>query len=187
MSYLDFLAEWYNLVFLAAGALALVVAAGNRLRGRSSLALPAGLLVAAVTGLTWNGAIHDLGGGSPAPRFPLVVVVAAAVGVLGGRTLALVRDRFFRPITAVCFNRPGYEGVEARVAVTRAWRLAWCRETPVRSPDPDARNGRTRTAFSISSTYTRRARRSGSGDTYVSARSMRGPNPTWPSRCRVEP
>jgi hypothetical protein len=115
MSYLDFLAEWYNLVFLAAGALALVVAAGNRLRGRSSLALPAGLLVAAVTGLTWNGAIHDLGGGSPAPRFPLVFVVAAAVGVLGGRTLALVRDRFFRPITAVCFNRPGYEGVEARV------------------------------------------------------------------------
>jgi hypothetical protein len=73
------------------------------------------LVVAAVTGLTWNGAIHDLGLGSAAPRFPLVVLVSAAVGLITATGVGRIRDRHFRPVSAVQFNRPGHEGVDARV------------------------------------------------------------------------
>lgn len=115
MSYVEFLGRWYNVVFVVLGVLGLLAAAGLRVRGRSWVPLGAGLLAAGVTGLTWNGAIHDLGLGSPGPRFPLVLAVSAAVGVLGGLVAARLRDRFFRPITDVRFNRPNHEGVVARI------------------------------------------------------------------------
>ncbi|MBT8461988.1 MAG: hypothetical protein KJO44_05640 [Gemmatimonadetes bacterium] len=119
MTYLEFLGRWYNLVFLAFGAVGLVCAAWGRLLGRDPFRLSATLLLAAVIGLTWNGTIHDLGMGSPASRFPYVLLGSAAGGWLVGRWLSRLRARHFRPISSVRFNRAGQEGVEARL-VTRA-------------------------------------------------------------------
>jgi hypothetical protein len=118
LSYLVFLTEWYNLVFLALAASGLLIAAVGRLQSRDRVGLAAGLVAAAVLGLTWNGAIHDLRLGSPAPRFPLVLTVAAAFGFVFGRWTARFRDRHLRPIRGVAFNRPGFEGTEAKI-VTR--------------------------------------------------------------------
>lgn len=118
MRYLEFLGQWYNLAFLLAGALGLVCAVWGRLSGRDFFRPAATLLVTAVAGLTWNGTIHDLGLGSPAPRFPYVLIGSAAAGWLAGWWLARFRARHLRPITAVQFNRPGHEGTEARL-VTR--------------------------------------------------------------------
>lgn len=119
MTYFDFLGHWYNLAFLAIGAAGLVCAAWGRVRGRDLFRAATTLLVAAVTGLTWNGTIHDLGLGSPAPRFPYVLVGSMAAGWLAGRWASRIRARHFMPISAVRFNRDGHEGVEARL-VTRS-------------------------------------------------------------------
>lgn len=118
VSYLDFLSHWYNLVFLTIGLAGLLCAAWGRLSGRDLFGLSAGLLASAVIGLTWNGAIHDLGLGSPAVRFPLILIVSTAAGALVARLLRGLRDRHFRRVTAVRFNRPGLEGARARI-VTR--------------------------------------------------------------------
>jgi hypothetical protein len=118
MSYLEFLGHWYNLAFLLLGAAGLVCMAWGRVRGHDLFRPATTLLVAAVAGLTWNGTIHDLQLGSPAPRFPYVLVGSLAIGWLTGRWLGGLRARHFRPISAVRFNRGGNEGVEARV-VTR--------------------------------------------------------------------
>ncbi len=119
MNYLEFLRGWYNLVFLLAGAGGLACFAWGRFADRDLFRPSVVLVVAAVTGLTWNGAIHDLGLGSAAPRFPLVVLVSAAVGLITAIGVGRIRDRHFRPVSAVQFNRPGHEGIEARV-VTKA-------------------------------------------------------------------
>ncbi len=118
MSYLEFLRQWYNLAFLMVGVAGLACSIWSRLADRNLFRPTVGLIVAAVTGLTWNGAIHDLGLGSPEPRFPLVVVVSGAAGLLAAAGVGRLRDRYFRPISSVRFNRPGHEGAEARV-VTR--------------------------------------------------------------------
>jgi hypothetical protein len=118
MTYLEFLSRWYNLAFLFLGAAGLTCAAWGRVRHRDHFRVAATLVVTAVIGLTWNGTIHDLGLGSPAPRFPYVLVGSAAIGVLAGRWLWRFRGRHLRPIESVRFNRPGHEGVEARL-VTR--------------------------------------------------------------------
>ena len=119
MTYFQFLAHWYNLVFLALGAAGLICAAWGRMRGRDLFRLAATLLVSAVIGLTWNGTIHDLQLGDPGPRFPYVLIGSVLAGWLAGRWLGRIRARHFRPIAAVRFNREGHEGVEARL-VTRA-------------------------------------------------------------------
>ena len=119
MTYFQFLAHWYNLVFLALGAAGLICAAWGRMRGRDLFRLAATLLVSAVIGLTWNGTIHDLQLGDPGPRFPYVLIGSVLAGWLAGRWLGRIRARHFRPISAVRFNREGHEGVEARL-VTRA-------------------------------------------------------------------
>jgi len=118
MTYFDFLGRWYNLVFLSLGALGLLCAAWGRVIGRDLFRPAAALVITAVTGLTWNGTIHDLELGSPAPRFPYVLVGSAAAGWLAGRFLWRFRARHFRRISAVRFNRAGHEGVQARL-VTR--------------------------------------------------------------------
>lgn len=128
MSYLEFLARPYNLVFLALGAAGVVVLFAARRREEDLFLLHAGLIALAVAGLTVNGAIHDLALGDPAERFPevlgiSVVIAAAAAGV--GR---LVRDRFFPPVRKVHFNERGLEGVEARIVS--------------RSVDPEPGSGR---------------------------------------------
>ena len=118
MTYVEFLSRWYNLAFLLLGAAGLLCAAWGRVRRRDLFRAAATLVVTAVIGLTWNGTIHDLGLGSPAPRFPYVLAGSAAAGWLAGRWLWRFHRRHFRPIESVRFNRPGHEGVEARV-VTR--------------------------------------------------------------------
>jgi len=120
MSYLEFLRGWYNLVFLFAGAGGLACFVWGRKVDREMFRPAVALMVAAVTGLTWNGAVHDLGLGSPAPRFPLAVLVSVVVGLIAAAGAGLIRDRYFRPISAVQFNRPGHEGIEARVVTKRA-------------------------------------------------------------------
>jgi hypothetical protein len=118
MTYLEFLGRWYNLAFLLAGAGGLACAIWGRIRGYDLFRPAATLVVTAFVGLTCNGAIHDLGLGSPALRFPYVLAGSAAAGWLAGRSLWRFRSRHFRPISAVRFNRPGHDGVEARL-VTR--------------------------------------------------------------------
>jgi hypothetical protein len=120
MTYLEFLGRWYNVAFLLAGAGGLVCAFWGRLRGRDLFRPAATLVVTSFTGLTCNGTIHDLGLGSPASRFPYVLVGSAAAGWLAGRWLWRFRARHFRSISAVRFNRPGHEGVEARLVTRRA-------------------------------------------------------------------
>ena len=115
MTYLEFLSRWYNLVFLFLGAAGLTCAAWGRVRRRDLFRVAATSVVTAVIGLTWNGTIHDLGLGSPTPWFPYVLVGSAAAGWLAGRWLWRFRGRHFRPIESVRFNRPGLEGVEARL------------------------------------------------------------------------
>ena len=120
MSYLEFLTQWYNLVFVAVGLTGAACALWGRLTGRDFFRYVAGLISTAVVGLTWNGAIHDLGLGSPALRFPLVLIVSAAAGVLLAALLGRLRDRYLRPVTSVRFNRPGLEGSHARIVTREA-------------------------------------------------------------------
>ncbi|MFQ5888765.1 MAG: hypothetical protein ACE5JR_01795 [Gemmatimonadota bacterium] len=115
MSYLAFLAEPYNLPFVLAAVVAAASVPVARRLGGDSLGATAGLIAAAITGLTWNGAIHDLALGSPAPRFPLVLAVSIAVGLLTGRAAVRFRDRHFPPIRDVRLTEPGHEGLEAIV------------------------------------------------------------------------
>jgi hypothetical protein len=119
MTYFEFLGAWYNLAFLGLGAAGLLLVAWARLRKRDGFRSAATLLIAAVAGLTWNGAIHDLRLGSPASRFPWVLIGSMAIGWALGRWLWRLRQRHLRAITAVQFNRPGHVGIEARL-VTRA-------------------------------------------------------------------
>jgi hypothetical protein len=118
MTYLEFLGDWYNLAFLAIGTGGLGCAAAGRVLGRDLFRVATALILTAVSGLTLNGAIHDLGLGGPAPRFPIVFVLSALVGWSGAWRLSRWRARHFRPISGVQFNLPGQEGVEARL-VTR--------------------------------------------------------------------
>ncbi|MFB6368243.1 MAG: hypothetical protein ABEJ00_01325, partial [Gemmatimonadota bacterium] len=109
MSYGEFLLQWYNLVFLAAGALGAVVALAGRSREEGGRFLPAAAALAtALVGLTLNGAIHDLRLGDPASHFWWVLPVSR----LG---LRWARNRWFPPVRGVRFNPPGQEGVEAKV------------------------------------------------------------------------
>lgn len=115
MSYPEFLLQPYNLGFLASGVLGVGLLVANRWADRDLFLLSAGLISLSVVGLTLNGAIHDLGLGDPAGRFPLVVALSAVLAA--GATVAArwVRNRYFPPVDAVHFNEPGLEGVTARV------------------------------------------------------------------------
>ena len=118
MTYWQFLIQWYNAVFLVLGMAGVGLAVVARSKGRTLLVPAAALVVAAVVGLTWNGAIHDLALGSPGPRFLYVFPASLVAGWVVARVVARFRARYLRPIEAVRFNRPGYEGTEARL-VTR--------------------------------------------------------------------
>lgn len=115
MSYLEFLQRPFNLLFLAAGGGGLVVLLVSRRSDRDLFLVHVGLLAFSVAGLTLTGAVHDLRLGSPAARLPEIVALSALLAAgtaAGGRWL---RDRYFPPVRHVRFNRPGLEGVEARV------------------------------------------------------------------------
>ena len=116
-AYLTFLSQWYNLPWLLAAAAGVLLALFGR---RRHLFSPSALTVAAgVTGLTLNGAIHDLGLGAIGPRFPIVAVLSIAIGLLAGWSGPRLRDRIAPPVTGVTFNQPDLEGKEAVVLSAR--------------------------------------------------------------------
>ena len=115
MTYFEFLSRWYNLAFLLLAVAGVGELVRAKIRGEDRFRAAATMLIVAVAGLTWNGAIHDLGLGSAGPRFPWVLAGSAAIGWLGGRWVDVFRRRHLRPITAVRFHREGHEGVEARL------------------------------------------------------------------------
>ncbi|MFQ5746849.1 MAG: hypothetical protein ACE5HF_06470 [Gemmatimonadota bacterium] len=115
MSYLAFLARWYNLVFLGLAAAGLLWTPLARRRDWPAAGLRGGLLAASFVGLTWNGALHDLGLGSPGSRFPLVLPLSVGAGFLLARGLRALGHRLLPPIRGVVVNRPGLTGARARV------------------------------------------------------------------------
>lgn len=113
MSYLEFLVEPHNLVFLGAAAAGVAVhlASGDRDLFRPA----AGLVALGVWGLTLTGAVHDLRLGGIADRFPEVLLGAVCLAALSAWGAGALRDRFFPPVDEVHFNEPGLEGAEGRV------------------------------------------------------------------------
>lgn len=120
MSYLDFLLEPYNLVYLAAACAGLGVLLYARWARRADL-LPihTGLMSLGVAGLTVNGAVHDLALGDPARLFPWTLLISLALAATVTGAGKWVRDRFFPPIRDVHFNEAGLEGVDAKVVSRR--------------------------------------------------------------------
>lgn len=118
MSYLEFLGRWYNLLYLALAGAGTVLLLFRR-RGDRDLLFPGAALVAdGVVGLTLNGAVHDLGLGSPADHFAIVLGISVATGVAVGWGVRRLRDRWFPPVTGVRWNPTQAEGNEARVVTS---------------------------------------------------------------------
>lgn len=119
MSYFEFLGRPFNLPFVGALVLGLAVLVANRRVSPDLFYGHAWLLALAVTGLTLNGAIHDLRLGDPAGRFPAVLVISGLVAGAAAFAARRIRDRLFPPVETVRFNEPGLEGAEARVVSRR--------------------------------------------------------------------
>ncbi|MDH3297071.1 MAG: YqiJ family protein [Gemmatimonadota bacterium] len=119
MSYLSFLGEWYNLPFVGVALAGVVIGVRSTRRPRPDIRAGAAFLTG-IAGLTINGAIHDLSVGSPAERFPLVILSAVTLGVgltLGG---SLILRRLFPRVTGVTWNEPGLEGSIAQIVTATA-------------------------------------------------------------------
>jgi len=115
VNYLEFLARWYNLPFLALVLAGLAVGLAGRLRRRRTTGVSTGLVVAGIVGLTWNGALHDLGLNGYERRFPVVLASAALIGAIIGITLDRARRRLFPAVEGLAFTVPGLEGSPARI------------------------------------------------------------------------
>ena len=115
VSYFEFLARWYNLPFLALVLAGFAAGLAARLRRRRATALSTGLIAAGIVGLTWNGALHDLGLNGYATRFPVVLASSALIGAFIGITLDRARRRLFPAVEGLAFTVPGLEGSLARV------------------------------------------------------------------------
>lgn len=115
MSYGEFLLQWYNLIFLAAGAVGLAAALFGSGEDRDPLRFAATALSASILGLTLNGAVHDLRLGPPAGHFWWVLPAALVGGGLLGWGIERARDRWFPPVQGVRWNPAGQEGAEAQV------------------------------------------------------------------------
>ena len=115
MSYGEFLLQWYNLIFVAAGAVGLAAALFGGGEDRDPLRFAATALSTSIVGLTLNGAIHDLRLGDPAGHFWWVLPGALVGGALLGWGIESARNRWFPPVRSVRWNPPGQEGAEARV------------------------------------------------------------------------
>lgn len=120
MAYLRFLGEWYNLIWVGAicAGLLLVMLPRPTLPDGPRTSPGAVLIAAGVAGLTLNGALHDFRLGPIDRWFPLVAAVALASGWLVAWGASRFRHRWFPPVRAVAFNRPGLEGEEAVVLST---------------------------------------------------------------------
>lgn len=136
MSYAEFLLQWYNLPFDAAVVIAAGLAVFGHRIGGSSLGWP--LFILGVTGLTLNGAIHDLALGSPASSFPVVLALAlvssAGLTHLGRR----IRSKMFPQVTGVTWNQPGLDGSQAQVV------------SPTGGPDSPKGRARVRDEYGVS-------------------------------------
>jgi hypothetical protein len=115
VSYFEFLARWYNLPFLFAIASGIAVGMVFRAGRRRGTALSTGLVASGVIGLTWNGALHDLGIEGYAENFGLVLVASCFAGALIGLATDRVRRRLFPTVEGLAFTVPGLEGSEARI------------------------------------------------------------------------
>lgn len=123
MTYLQFLGQWYNLVWLGAVGAGLLLALRARSSERGGTESRAGprtsaatvLVAGGVLGLTLNGAIHDFRLGEAARRFPIVFVASLVGGWLFAWGSSRLRHRFAPPVTGLTFNREGLEGREAVV------------------------------------------------------------------------
>ena len=115
MTYLEFLARWYNLPFLALVLAGLAVGLVGRLRQRRTTGLSTGLVSAGIAGLTWNGALHDLGLGGYEQRFPVVLAGALLIGTVIGFIIDRARRRLFPAVEGLAFTVPGLEGSLARI------------------------------------------------------------------------
>lgn len=153
MSYVEFLARWYNLVFLALVAGGLAVGLSGRISGTRRPAQATALLVAGIVGLTWNGALHDFGLADYERRFPLVLTASLAVGALVGFAVAKVR-RLTPEVKGLAFTAPGLEGTRCLIVsrgvgpAPASGRAQWTDEegvmhvVRVHSEDPSMRFGR---------------------------------------------
>lgn len=113
MAYLRFLLEWYNLPWVLAAVVGLVIWFVGRRRAAVLL------LAAGVAGLTLNGALHDFRLGPIGRWFPLVTVLSLGAGWGVARWVTRHRARWFPPVSGVAFNPPGLEGREAVVLSAR--------------------------------------------------------------------
>jgi len=114
LAYLRFLLEWYNLPWVLAAGVGLVIWFDGRRRRAAVL-----LLAAGVAGLTLNGALHDFRIGPIGRWFPLVAVLALGAGWVVARWASRLRERWVPPLTGVAFNPPDLEGREAVVLSAR--------------------------------------------------------------------
>jgi len=115
VSYLEFLARWYNFPFLGLVLAGLTVGLVGRLRRRRTTALSTGLIAAGIVGLTWNGALHDLGLNGYEQKFPVVLAGSAVIGAIFGILIDRARRRLFPAVEGLAFTVPGLEGSLARI------------------------------------------------------------------------
>ena len=120
MNYLEFLTRWYNLPFVVLILGGLLTGMVARARGRRATALSTGLVAAGVVGLTWNGALHDLGIEGYAERFGLVLLASGLAGAAIGIATDRVRRRLFPAVEGLAFTVAGLEGSEARIVSREA-------------------------------------------------------------------
>lgn len=119
MAYIEFLVQWFNLPYVVAVVIGAVRMFRPKVRIGSDWA-PAAAFITGITGLTLNGAIHDLGFGTPTGWFPLVFSIAAVTGIGLAFTGARILRRAFPPVTGVTWNEPGLEGSVAQIVTGTA-------------------------------------------------------------------
>jgi hypothetical protein len=115
VNYLEFLARWYNLPFVLLILAGISAGILRRVARRRGTALSTGLVATGVVGLTWNGALHDLGIAGYEERFALVLAASAAIGALMGWLVDRARRKLFPAVEGVAFTVAGLEGIQARV------------------------------------------------------------------------
>lgn len=130
MSYLKFLAQWYNWPYLAAVVLTAmsfvwpgnIRGVGNGLAGLLRLRRVGGHSVIrvfgitlGVTGLTVNGALHDYWPPAQQSGFLPGLALSVMVAILVTRSVGRIQERYFPEIKAVGFDARDLAGSEGRV------------------------------------------------------------------------
>lgn len=113
MAYVRFLGEWYNVAWLGAIAVGLILVLARRPGAGSRVSIF--LVAAGVAGLTINGGLHDLGREPVGAKFLVVAAASLSIGALAAWAGPRIRRRLFPPVTGVTFDEPGLEGKPALV------------------------------------------------------------------------